>query len=111
MNRDRMIYHLENWRDFQDVDPVRSRLGFPRSSVGFQTGTDSVEEVFDILCEEVDAAAARAMDAIVDSLSFPHRDAIRHQWLREKKCWPTHEYDLECAYECIMTLADKRGLV
>jgi hypothetical protein len=111
MNRERMTYHLENWRDAQNVDPVKQRLGFPASSVGFQTGTDSVEDVFDILCDEVDSAAARAMDAIIDSLRKPQKDAIRHQWLREKLVWPTHEMDLEMAYESIMLLADKRGLV
>lgn len=111
MNRDRLEWHLGNWRDSYKVDPVRQRLGFPQSSVGFQTGTDSVEDVFELLCDEVDAAAARAIDAIVESLKPPQQVAVKHTWLGEKKCWPTHEMDLEMAYESIMVMADRRGIV
>lgn len=109
MNRDRLEWHLGNWRDYMKTPD--EKLGYPSKSSVFLTGQDSVEDVFEILCDEVDGAAARAINGIIESLRKPHQDAVYHQWLSVKHCWPTHEYDLECAYESIMTMADHRGVV
>lgn len=109
MNRDRLMWHLENWRDFMKVPD--ERLGYPSKSSVFLTGQDSVEDVFDILCDEVDGAAAKAINGMIESLRKPQQTAIYHQWLGVKHFYPTQEYDLECGYTELMTMADRRGVV
>lgn len=109
MDRQRLEYHLENWRDWMMYD--NTRLGYPKKSLMIASGGESSYSAFEDMCEDVDATCAIAIDAIINSLSRPRQVAINHQWLRVAHHYPTHELDLDEAYTEIMRLADKRGVV
>ena len=99
--------YLHIWIDAQDGNKVS--LESKNSSVYKSFGGTSTH--FEDLLSKADSYAAQVIDVLVDGLQFAKRDAIRHQWLGELKCWPTHEMDLEDAYLDLRRLADKRGLV
>lgn len=103
---------LEIWRDSYKHQNIEKefQLGYPSQSLVLCSGGASSVDTFDNMCDELDAKTAIAMDAMIDSLKFPHRDAIRHQWLGEAKKWPTHEMDYADALDVLMRLAEKRGL-
>mgnify|MGYP000338847712 CR=1 FL=1 len=112
MTLSRLYECLEEWRDYYKHSSVESEfgLGFPKESLVVQSGGSSSKETFDHMCDDMDSKVVRMIDAMVDSLTFPQRDAIKHQWLKEYKCWPTHEMDYDQALGELLRLADKRGL-
>ena len=80
-------------------------------SLVVQCGGSSSPDTFDHMCEEIDSKVVRDIDALIDSLSFPQRDAMRHKWLGNSKTWPTQEMDYADALESLLKLAEKRGMV
>lgn len=112
MTLERLYQCLEEWQEYYKHSNVETEfsLGYPRESLVIQCGGSSSPDTFDHMCDEIDSAVVRHMDSMVDSLNFPQRDAIRHSWLGESKCWPTHELDYDEALFNLLKLADKRGL-
>lgn len=112
MQLDRLYACLEEWRDSYDRSNVESEMGtgYPRESLVIQCGGASSVDAFDNMYDDTLSTVVIEIEAMVDSLSFPQRDAIRHQWLKESKCWPTHEIDYAEALCKLMSLAEKRGL-
>lgn len=112
MTLSRLYECLEEWRDYYKHSSVESEfgLGFPKESLVVQCGGSSSPDTFDHLCEDIKSFVVKTLDAMVDSLTFPQRDAIRHQWLKERKYWPTHELDYDQALSELLRLADKKGL-
>jgi lambda family phage tail tape measure protein len=74
-------------------------------------GGSSGADEFEVMCISADKSSAKSMDGIIDSLSKPQQTAINHQWLQVKHHYPTHELDIAEAYEKIISLSLKRGLV
>lgn len=109
MDRGRLIYHLENWRDWMKRDS--NKLGYPSRSLMLVGDNGYSEETWDDMCEECDSQSARTIDTLIDDLKGPYKVAINHTWLGVEKCWPTHDMDLELAYEVLEIKADRKGLV
>lgn len=109
MNRDRLEWHLENWRDYMQGDS--SKLGAPTHSLVFVSGGTSTKDSFEIMCEKMDIANAREIDIIIDGLKPPQVVAIHHHWLQTKHCYPTQEMDYELGLEAIAKIADRRGII
>ena len=109
MERQRLEWHLENWRDY--MRRPSSKLGYPSRSMVVASGGDSAVDVFEEMCESADATSAMTMDAMIDSLKTPQRVAIYHQWLKTNHYYPTQEYDYDEAISSLAKMADKRGLV
>jgi hypothetical protein len=109
MNRERVIWHLENWCEYLKAD--NHKLGYPTKSLMIASGGASGGDAFEIMCDDMDITNARAIDAIIDDLKPPYKTAIYHQWLKNKFFWPTHELDYEIALETIMKVADRKGII
>jgi hypothetical protein len=105
MTNDRLMWHLENWRDWMQRDS--HKLGYPNKSACMSSGGASGEDEFDVMCDECD----NIMDKIIDSISLAQRTAVNHIWLKVSHHYPTQELDYLEAIESIIKLADKRGLV
>lgn len=112
MTLSRLYWYLENWRDYYKTNDVarEMQLGYPKESLMLQSGGASSVDAFDEMCDAMEVQLAITFDALIDSLKFPHRDAIHHQWLGNAKCWPTHEMDYSDALDRLMRLAEKRGM-
>lgn len=112
MTLSRLYEYLEIWRDYYQINNVEQemQLGYPKQSLVIMTGGGSSIDAFDEMCDAVDVKLALELDALIDSLKFPHRDAIHHQWLGNAKVWPTHEMDYSDALDRLMRLAEKRGM-
>lgn len=106
MTYDRLMWHLENWRDWMQI--WEDKLGWPSKSLCMISGGASCAEEFDIMCEEVDIHCAEAFNSLVDSLSKPRRIAIEHVWLGVAHHYPTQELDYEEALGALLILAEKR---
>jgi hypothetical protein len=108
MTDERLAWHLGNWADY--MKQPSSKLGYPSKSLCIASGGASGDDEFDIMCDEVDAQCAQAIDSIIDSITLPQRTAINHQWLNVAHHYPTQELDYVEALENIIRLANKRGL-
>lgn len=112
MQLDRLYQCLEEWQNYYKHSNVEKEfnLGYPSQSLVVQSGGGSALDAFDHMCDDMDSEVVRSMDAMIDSLKDPQKDAIRHQWLGEPKKWPTHELDYDEALFNLMNMADKRGM-
>jgi hypothetical protein len=112
---ERIEWHLDNWVKSMQSDD--HGLGFPSKSLvmlgGVNEGINRAVwgNEFDSMCDSADSHSANTMNGIIDSLSKPQKTAIEHKWLHIKLHYPSHESDLEEAYNIIGKLADKRGLI
>lgn len=104
MNRDRLMYHCENWQQMHKSSG--EDLGIKSPNIYGGSGVHSTDD----MGERVDAWAANEMETIINDLPRPQRTAMHHAWLGARFFWPTHDYDLETAYENIMRKGSKRGL-
>jgi hypothetical protein len=113
MTLSRLYELMETWRDYYQTNDVAKemQLGYPVQSLVVQCGGGSSVDAFDEMCDAIDVKLALQVDALIDSLKFPQRDAIHHQWLGNAKCWPTHEIDYDEALDRLMILSEKRGMV
>jgi hypothetical protein len=109
MTNDRLMWQLENWRDWMQRDT--HKLGYPSKSACMSSGGASGEDEFDVMCDECDSRCADVLDKIIDSISMAQRTAVNHAWLKVSNHYPTQELDYLEAIENISRLADKRGLV
>jgi len=109
VNRERVIWHLENWSAGHDIDDTK--LGWNKKSSVFSSGGGNSDEAFQIMCEQVDIQNAELMEVIINDLRKPYKDAIHHVWLKAKLFWPTHDMDYEIALETIMKVADRKGII
>jgi hypothetical protein len=109
MTQDRLEWHLENWATWMKRES--NRLGYPSKALCFSSGGSSGADEFQIMCDDSDTRSASIVDKVIDSISSPQRTAINHHWLQVKHHYPTHELDLELAYESIIKILDKRGVV
>ena len=108
MTRERLMWHLENWRDWMRND--NNKLGYPSKSASFVGGGGSGDNQFEIMCESADNNCANKINALIDSLSKPKTTAIYHIWLKTKHHYPTQELDYEEAIESLIILCVKRKL-
>ena len=109
MEQNRLEWHLENWSDWMRRDT--NKLGYPSKSLMIASGGSSGADEFEIMCDDADTNAATTIDSIIDSISAPQRTAINHQWLKVVHHYPTHELDILEAYNAIIVIANKRGLM
>lgn len=110
MTPERLEWHLENWRDSMRPDTNLKRLSYPSKSLCFESGGDSANDEFEIMCEAADKVSAKAIDSIIDSLSKPQHTAVYFHWRLQLFSWPTQDLDYEEAKESIMRIAERRGL-
>jgi len=111
MDEQRLMWHLENWVEWMTNNASGHRLGYPTHSLMIASGGSANSEAFELMCDESDITCAKAIDGIIDSITLPQRTAINHAWLKVKHHYPTHELDLLEAYENIIRLCNKRGLI
>ena len=109
MTQDRLEWHLENWATW--MKRSFNRLGYPSKSLCFSSGGSSGADEFEVMCEDSDTRSASIVDKVIDSISMPQRTAINHHWLQVKHHYPTQSLDLEEAYEAIIKILIKRGVV
>jgi hypothetical protein len=109
MDIDRLQWHLENWTEWMSRDTVK--LGYPAKSLMVIGGGAVGADDFEILCDSADSHAASMIDAIIDSISLPQRTAINHQWLKVTHHYQTQDLDILEAYDAIIKIADRRGLL
>lgn len=103
------MWLLENWAEWMQCPS--HKLGYPSQSLCISSGGASGVDEFEIMCDGADISCAISLDSIIDSLSMPQRIAINHQWLKVAHHYPTHDMDIFEAYEAIMRLCNKRGVI
>lgn len=99
---------LEIWVQWQRSWSAADELGYPKVSPLFKgvcSGAAS-EDAFEHLCEQADAFAAHAIDAVIDGLSPVEKAAIYHKHLHAV----FRGRDLDDAYARALT-AIERGIV
>lgn len=104
--------YLTLWAGYMQAWQARDDVGYPTHSAGFGSISGAVcDDTFDHLCEQADATAARAMDAIIDGLQPDQRAAVYHKHLLAV----FRMRDLEGSYErariAIRAKLGVRGLV
>jgi hypothetical protein len=109
MQRERLEYLLENWRDWMRHD--NNRLGYPTHTLVAVGGGGSCIDAFEIMCDEVDEKQAKQLDALIDSLAPSQKAAVHHKWLSAVYRLRDMEMSYELALDNLMTMADRRGIV
>lgn len=109
MDIQRLEWHLQNWADW--MRRPSNRLGYPTHSLCIASGGGSTVDAFEIMCEEVDAKCARAMDAMIDSLPPNQAMAINHKWLASVYRMRDMETAYEMALDNLLTMAERRGMI
>jgi hypothetical protein len=109
MDMARLEWHLGNWADW--MRRPSNKLGYPTHSLCIANGGGSTVDAFEIMCEEVDAQCARAMDAMIDSLPPNQAMAINHKWLASVYRMRDMETAYEMALDNLLTMAERRGMV
>ena len=108
MTNDRLMWHLENWRDWMQSD--NHKLGYPTQSLCMVSGGTSAVDEFEIMCDEVDISCAERINSMIDSLSKPRQVAINHVWLKCPHHYPTQALDYDEALSALIVLSEKRKL-
>ena len=105
----RVEWHLENWATWQRSYHIG--LGMPgRASCMASTGLTDFQD----MCEAGDSYAAKATDAVLESLTPAQRGAIeRNYGICSVYLFPRHNYIdmLRCAMERLPALLSAQGLV
>ena len=80
LTTDPLDQHLATWARYMRRWRADEDVGYPDHSAGFgeSSGGAVCDDTFDHLCDAADAYAARAMDAIIDSLPPIERAAVYH---------------------------------
>ena len=106
----RLDWHLSNWRTWMHSGEL-SKLRAPAKSAGFMAG--GYNNDFDSMCEIADVRAARAMDAMIESLPANETAAIHHRYLHAVYRFPRGNFEksLQSARERLIAGMPGRALV
>ena len=100
--------HLANWADWQRNSSTN--LGYPKRAAVAMGGGQSIEGVFQEICDSIDAHSAEVMEALVSDLPINFRSAIYHHWLGCIIRVRYQEKSLSDAYIELANKMSKRGL-
>jgi hypothetical protein len=101
----RLMDILDDWARWMKRDS--HRLGYPSKSSYFSSGGESTSEVFEDMVSKSDMENIKIIDAIIDGLPKPQRNAINYRFLRGKKPM-YYERDLGLAIDNLLTIASRR---
>jgi hypothetical protein len=107
MTVDRLNEILSDWANW--MKKPNHRLGYKISSVILSSGNSS-HDAFDIMLDAADYNNVIAIDAIIGALPNEQVMAINARWLNSIKP-QGYEHNLSMAYDNLMNLADRRGIV
>ena len=105
----RVLWHLENWSDWQRS--YHMRLSLP-SRASAMAGTGMTD--FECMCEEGDSYAAKATEAAINSLAPAQRGALERKYaICSVYQFPRQNYVvmLDQAMKRLPALLDAQGLV
>lgn len=108
MTIDRLNEILQDWRDW--MQRSGSKLGYPSKSIGIVSGGASSHDAFSEMLEASDYNTVRAIDAIISSLPKEQAQAINARWLDSLKP-NNYAIVLDMAYDNLLTMAERRGVV
>lgn len=99
----RLDWHLQNWRAWMRSGSVQQQLGAPDHSAGFVAGGYSTDS--DSMLRGCDRVSARAMDAMISSLTVAQSAAVNHQYLAAVYRFPRSSFEETFADACERLLA------
>mgnify|MGYP001580350817 CR=1 FL=1 len=108
--KDKIERHLANWADWHRKSSD-IRLGYPSRAMVATGGGQSVEGVFEEMCEQCDRHAAEVMEALINGLADNQRIAIHYHWLGCKLRLQDHVDILAAAYTILTEKMRRRGLL
>lgn len=103
-------YNLDNWAQWHK-SASQPNLGYPKKSMGIKGGGQSIEGVFEELCDRLDHYTAEVTEAIVNDLTISQRGAIWRRWLGCSIFVRNPEQTLQDAYDVLVRRMAERGLI
>ena len=105
ISMERLLSILDDWALWMKSD--NHKLGYPSKSIGMSSGGESTSESFSEMCSAQDMSNIRTIDAIIHSLDKSQQDAIYTRYL-DAKPKIDHHWQLEMAYDNLLTIAERR---
>lgn len=99
---------LSNWADWHRNSSTN--LGYPKRAMVAVGGGQSVEGVFQEICDAIDAHSAEVMEALVIGLPIDQRSAVYCRWLGCVNRGGNQETLLDAVYVSLAAGIVKRGL-
>jgi len=108
MTEQRLLELLDDWARW--MHSYAHKLGYPSKSLMLQGGGVEFGQGHEIMCEEMYETVCFAMDAAIDSLNKPQRQAINARYLHSTK--PSdYESLLRLAIDNLVILVDKKHII